>query len=109
MVAVISVQNQISSRNKKEFTKVSRAVGKAKCQNTDKPLEFGKACEGLSERAERRIKGGTSASGVAIRLGRKIVGGFQGCCCYLRNVQDFFFGMGRHHLKGDVENHSVSP
>ena len=26
-----------------------------------------------------------------------------GCYCYLRNVQDFFFVKGRHHLKGDVE------
>ena len=62
---------------------------------TDNSLEFGKACEELSwnhckstphraetnvvaGRAVRRIKEGTFASGVAIRLGRKMVGGFHG-------------------------------
>ena len=87
--------------------------------NTDNSLEFGKAYEelswnhckstphrsetnGIADRAVRRIKEGTYASGVAIRLGRKMVGGFHGMLLPSAERTRLFFGMGRHHLKGDV-------
>ena len=90
--------------------------------NTDNSLEFGKACEelswnhckstphrsetnGIAERALRRIKEGTHASGVVIRLGRKTVGGFHGMLLLSAERTRLLFGMGRHHLKDDVENH----
>ena len=95
---------------------------KPKVMNTDNSLEFGKACEelswnhckstphrsetnGIAERAVRRIKEGTFASGVASRLGRKMVGGFHGMFLLSAERTRLLFGMGRHHLKGDVENH----
>ena len=94
--------------------------------NTDNSLEFGKACEelswnhckstphrsetnGIADRVVRRIKEGTFASGVAIRLGRKMVGGFHGMLLLSAERTSLLFGMGRHHLKGDVENHSEGP
>ena len=99
---------------------------KSNIMNTDNSLEFGKACEelswnhckstphrsetnGVAERAVRRIKEGTYASGVAIRLGRRMVGGFHGRFLLSAERTRLFFGMGRHHLKGDVENHSQGP
>ena len=50
-----------------------------------------------------------NASGVAIRLGRKMVGGFHGMLLLSAERTRLFFGMGRHHLKGNVENRSEGP
>ena len=89
--------------------------------NTDNYLEFGKASEelswnhckstphrsetnGIADRAVRRIKEGTYASGVAIRLGRKMVGGFHGMLLLSAERTRLFFCE-----EGDVENHSEGP
>ena len=46
--SIPSVQNQNFSQNRKEFTKVPRAVAKTRsCKKTDNSLEFGKSCEDL--------------------------------------------------------------
>ena len=92
---------------------------KPNVMNTDNSVEFDRACaelswnhckstphrsetNGIAERAVRRIKEGTFASGVAIRLGRKMVGGFHGMLLLSAERTRLFFVKGRHHLKGDV-------
>ena len=72
---------------------------------TDNSLEFGKACEdlswnhctstprrsetnGITERAVRRAKEGTSAVFLQSGLDEKWSADSMECCCYLRNVQD---------------------
>ena len=81
---------------------------KPNVMNTDNSMEFDKACEelfwnhckstphrsetnGIAERAVRRIKEGTFASGVAIRLGRKLVGGFHGMLLLSAERTSLFF------------------
>ena len=78
---------------------------KPKVIYTGKSLELGKSCEdlswnqctstphrsetnGISERAVRRIKGGTSAVLLISGLGEKWWADSVECFCYLRNIQD---------------------
>ena len=135
------MQNKAFTGDGKEFTKVRRAVTKAKSYfRTIHSLEFGKSCEdlswnhrtstphrpetnGITERAVRRAKEGSSAVFQQSGLDEKWWADPLDCCCHLRNVQDLLAGGKTLYerqfgepLKGPiipfgamVEYHPVSP
>ena len=88
-------ETKTSQETQKNLMKFLEPTRKPKVINTDNSLEFGKSCEelswnhctstphrsetnGIAERAVRRVKGRDICGTVAIRSGRKMVGGFHG-------------------------------
>ena len=77
----------------REFSKVSRAVGKPKAIETDNSLEFGKSCEDFIMESSK------------IRLGWKMVGWFCGMLLLSAKCPETSWQMGKLLMSGDLENH----
>ena len=109
MDPAVSVQNKNFSGNTKELTKFLEQTMKPEVIYTDKSLEFGKSCEGLTwnhctstphrsetngiaERAVRRVKEGTSPVLLQSSLSESWGAGSMECYTYLRNIQDLLSG-----------------
>ena len=117
--SILSVWNGNFTGNRREFTKVSRAVWKVESH-----VEFGKSCEdsswnhwistlfrsetnGTAERAVRRIiKKRTSAVLLQSDLDEKWLADSMECNCYLRNGQVLLTnGEKQNFMRFDSENH----
>ena len=117
----ISVQKQNFTRNPEKLAKVPGAREEPKVIYTDNSLEFGKACEdlswnhctstphrsetnGITERAVRRVKEGTSAVLLQSGLNESWWADSMECYTYLRNVTDLLSD-GKTHMKDVLGNH----
>ena len=120
MVAIISVQNQNSSGNRKDFTKVPRAVTQTKSHLHRqfigiwkilwRDLSWNHRTSALHRSetnaiAERGSTGKRSSIGT-LRFGWKMWSGSMECYCCLRNVQDLLADGKTLSMKDDLENHS---
>ena len=99
-------KTKTSHETEKSLRKFLEPSKKPKVMNTDKSLEFGKACEelsrnhvtstvhrsetnGLAERAVRRVKEGTTAVLLQSGFDEKWWAEYMERYCYLQHAQDF--------------------
>ena len=124
MDTILSVQTKHFSGDRKEFTKVSRAVGKEESHlyrqlfgiwqilwrfiMESLYIDTRSETNGIAERSVRRVKEGTSTVLLQSDLDEKWWVDSLECCCYLRKVQDFLAD-GKHRLKGDLEEPFEGP
>ena len=100
-----SCKTKTPHETERSLSKFFELSHKPKVENTDKALEFRKACEhlswnhrtsthhrfeinGIAERAVRRVREGTSAFLLQSGLDERWWSGSMECYCFLRNVQD---------------------
>ena len=118
-------KTQTSQETQKSLQKFLESTRKPKVIYTGNSLKFGNSCGDLSwnhctstphspetnviaGRAVRRIKEGTSAVLFQSGLDEKWWADFKDIYCYLRNIQDLSFLMGRHLAIGGSEYHLMA-
>ena len=126
MDSIFSVKTKTSQEDGKEFTEVSRAVGKDESHLYRQSLEFGKSCEdssrnhctstlhrsetnGIAERAVRRVKEGTSAALLQSGLDERWWSDSMEFLLLSCEMSKPSWQMGMFFMKNDSENHSKDP